>query len=489
MRNVTGIEIGPDSCVIARTRLDCGVTQVSAVHGVRAEEARLPDVDRAEHLRRVRRERGFPRHASVVWWGLHEDASPGDPLTSAALAPLLQAGFVIDAVLSPPEALAVLARQRSRAAGRTSAAWLSLNRHAAAIAIVDGGELLFSRVFDWHYGAAATLKEELLQRYSLVAHLAPELRHGFDVVRAERGVTVDAIVTCGDLPDLRSLTMPLIEELDMEVETLDSFDGLEIIAPASVQEIGERAPALRLACAAAADTNLASRRDPVRTSIAAAAAAGVAALVVWSVLWFRDGADPVANAPPPSRAEERVAATAPQPVPSRPAQTSAAPRPSDAPPTVPPQPGREASDPPTPAATTGRGGIPSRSGRIEVPRPPERSASQGSETAPPTRLTPSARTPQPARPQPARRAVDSPPRKPVPLKTPLPVVNSILVSPERRLAVVDGEIVREGDAIGPRILIRIEPRELVLREPSGHEVRVPIRRRLDIPPPSNYSAA
>jgi hypothetical protein len=68
-------------------------------------------------------------------------------------------------------------------------------------------------------------------------------------------------------------------------------------------------------------------------------------------------------------------------------------------------------------------------------------------------------------------------RPPVPLKEPLPAVNSILVAADRRLAVVNGEIVHEGDAVGPRVLIRIEPTAVVLREPSGYEVRVPIRGR------------
>ena len=65
-----------------------------------------------------------------------------------------------------------------------------------------------------------------------------------------------------------------------------------------------------------------------------------------------------------------------------------------------------------------------------------------------------------------------------PLRDALPVVNSILVAPDRRLAVANGEIVREGDAIGRRVLVRIEPGALVLRDPSGLEVRVPIRRKL-----------
>jgi hypothetical protein len=53
------------------------------------------------------------------------------------------------------------------------------------------------------------------------------------------------------------------------------------------------------------------------------------------------------------------------------------------------------------------------------------------------------------------------------------------VAPDRRLAVLDGEIVREGDAVGARVVIRIESRAVVLREPSGREVTIPIRRRLN----------
>ena len=120
------------------------------------------------------------------------------------------------------------------------------------MAIVEDGRLLYSRRFDWHYSPGATQRAELLQRYSLVAHLAPEVRHGIDVVSAEHGTRVNAIVTCGDLPDLRSLTMPLIEELDIEVETLDTLDGIVVEGAAAGDAIAEQAPAIRLACAAAA---------------------------------------------------------------------------------------------------------------------------------------------------------------------------------------------------------------------------------------------
>jgi hypothetical protein len=108
-----------------------------------------------------------------------------------------------------------------------------------------------------------------------------------------------------------------------------------------------------------------------------------------------------------------------------------------------------------PAATTGRQDAPVS---MDRPRPP------AARQMPPV-VTEHARVRSAPRPA------------PVPLKAPLPVVNSILVSPDRRLAVVDGEIVHEGAQVGPRVLIRIEPGALLFREPSGYEVRVPIRRK------------
>src|SRR5687767_15959880 len=71
------------------------------------------------------------------------------------------------------------------------------------------------------------------------------------VVLNSHGAVVERAVTCGDLPDLRSLTMPLIEELDLEVETLGSSEGLRPSSGAAQDRFAEAAPAIRLACAAA----------------------------------------------------------------------------------------------------------------------------------------------------------------------------------------------------------------------------------------------
>jgi hypothetical protein len=85
----------------------------------------------------------------------------------------------------------------------------------------------------------------------------------------------------------------------------------------------------------------------------------------------------------------------------------------------------------------------------------------------------------PLGPGPGMTARHSPSRpvSPVPLKTPVPAVNSILVSPDRRLAVLDGAIVGVGDAVGLRVVVQIEPEAVILREPSGYLIKVSIRGR------------
>lgn len=76
-------------------------------------------------------------------------------------------------------------------------------------------------------------------------------------------------------------------------------------------------------------------------------------------------------------------------------------------------------------------------------------------------------------------SADQPARgpRPAPLKDPLPVIDTILVSSDRRLAVIDGAFVGVGDTLGARTIVRIEVDAIYFREPSGLEIRVPIRVR------------
>jgi hypothetical protein len=66
------------------------------------------------------------------------------------------------------------------------------------------------------------------------------------------------------------------------------------------------------------------------------------------------------------------------------------------------------------------------------------------------------------------------------LKDPVPRVNAILVAADRRLATVgeDGQIVGVGDTIGRRVVVGIDERTVLLREPSGMQIRVALGGRV-----------
>jgi len=278
MASTTGIELGRESCVLAGVRGSrAGVTEVMALHSIEPGAWPTLDVALIEMLRSVRRAKRFPRNARIVAWGLPDDPAGDDATARWLQRPLVAAGFRVGSILTPPQALALLAASRPRPTGDGAVVWLALNMQAAAIAIVHEGELLFARTFEWSYSTRMTSgKAQLLQRYSLVAQLAPEVRRGIAAVLASRGLAVEQAVTCGDLPELRSLTMPLIEELDLEVETLDSTEGLRAVGKARADRFAESAPAIRLACAAALVPS--KRRGSVIRS-AARIAAAVALLV------------------------------------------------------------------------------------------------------------------------------------------------------------------------------------------------------------------
>lgn len=319
MPSITGIELGPDSCVLVSARSLEDAAEVSALHLIERAEWPQHDLAQTTMLRAIRRRKRLPRRANVVAWGLDEPAPANAPHVRSLLKPVIASGFRIEKVMTPPEALATLSRTRPRMHG-AAVAWLALNIHGAAIAIVRDGELLFSRTFQWTYmGGVLGTRAELLQRYSLVSHLAPELRRGIMSVRSSYGAIVETIITSGDLPDLRSLTMPLIEELDLEVETLDSTEGLLSAATARNDRFAESAPALRLAVAAAISGVPLRRRG--RRSLPPVLKLAAAAVIVASVAWLgqrywkatevRPVGERVAAAPAPVTQNARTA-TVPQ---------------------------------------------------------------------------------------------------------------------------------------------------------------------------------
>ena len=236
MSGVTGIELGPNYCVLVRGGRAGSQQTVSAASTLLLSASG----DRQSRVHRLReaRERGdFPSRARVVAWGSGSATAPND---IAALAALAEAGFEIGLVLSPAQALGRMVRARSTYASTgTAVAALSLNNHGAAIAIVAGAEVICSRVFEWPLGAPFEgERSALLDRYLLVSQLAPQLQHVIDLVRPVNGVTVTSVLVSGNLPDLRSLAMLLIEEMDIEVETLDSAELLEPGAADAFGEVG-----------------------------------------------------------------------------------------------------------------------------------------------------------------------------------------------------------------------------------------------------------
>jgi hypothetical protein len=444
MASTTGIEIGSDACILAGVRPGPGnAVDVRALSLMSGSEWPSNDWARTSLLRSIRRDEGLPRRAVVVAW---EAAEAVDHASArASLRFIEDAGFTIESIVSPPQALAELAGTRRRLGSSEATVWTALNTDGAAIAIIAGGELLFARTFRWTYKRGLTVtRAQLLQRYTLVAHLAPEVRHGIETVRASHGVGVDGVVTCGNLPDLRSLTMPLIEELDLEVETLDGIDGLRASARVSPGQLLEAAPAIRLACAAASapapqtgprilDGVTFMQEEPSAVVRVGAAVALIGALV-WGAVSFR---------------------TLWQPLPVKPVtqgpRHAAAPQPQQPRPSEPSNPGRgetpvaELKNDSTPVSTV----LSVRPDQKTTPAPPTAAPRSPSVSTSSSRVA-----------------------RPAPLTEPLPRVDSILIDQERRLAVIDGAVVSVGDAVGRRTVAGIERDAVLLREPSGLIVRV-----------------
>jgi hypothetical protein len=278
MPGITAVELGADTCALARTSVRRGVIRVTAVEAL--DPAAFPGLDSfTVALRQTRRALRLPRRCRAVIWGLPDGASHKDSTVKPLIAPLVGAGFKIERVVSPCNALAALARLKT-ARGEGATCWIAINRGGVAIVVVRPGLQLYAHSFLWDSSVGFSGSQALLlQRYSLVAFLLPEIKRAMAVAR-EKGTPVEAIVTCGNLPDLRSLTMPLIEELDIEVETLDSLDGLVVKAEAA-DKIGELAPAIRLACAGAIARSTRAWDDSKRRSRSRGLAAllRVAALV------------------------------------------------------------------------------------------------------------------------------------------------------------------------------------------------------------------
>jgi hypothetical protein len=438
LSGVTGIELGPNYCVLIKPGRGghAGSQQTVSTASTLLPSAWSGDrTSRVQRLREARESGDFPSRARVVAWGSGSATAPND---IAALASLAEAGFEIGLVLSPPQALGRMVRTRSTIVQNgTAVAALSLNNHGAAIAIVAGAEVICSRVFEWPLGPPFVgARSALLDRYLLVSQLAPRLQHVIDLVRPVNGVTVTSVLVSGNLPDLRSLVMLLIEEMDFEVETLDSAELLEAGATA----FGDSVASLRLAAAVA---SAGETRVPVYAQSELAAAVEAAAeepraKPVWPWIRLQSLAAFVVLAFSSAWSLTQVVSSSPAlrifPAGIEQAQVAEV------------KPAGAASEPPLPALELAESAI-------EV----EATTGRAQDSM-------------------HRAAIG---RRPVAVRArpPIPAVDGIMIAGPRRLAIVDGTVVAAGDAVGVRAIARIERDGVVLREPSGREIYVAVRPR------------
>lgn len=372
---------------------------------------------------------------------------------STALQPLLTAGINVDSVATPADALTSLARSRQAfAAPGGIDAYVALEETVTCIALVRDGALVAARELPWGYGASpAGGGEPAARGEDTAARLADALTEFVaDLGASPKAVTQVSI--CGSLPNLRTMTVPLMERLDIEVEALDSLFGIDADRlPEDGNQFRERAAELRLAWAAGA-----AGRGPIdlmrdarqrkaramfaRVAVVAGLAAGLAVgLFVERSSWWRVSRPTSAAVVAPIKV---VPVPVPAPVPAAVAVKL---------------------EPAKPVAT------------IEPPKPPPQ---QPSTVEPPVVIAiarpvplaaPPVVTPPVARPAPVRSVARAQPKPAVDVP-PAPFdasLGSILYSPDRRLAIVDGRILGLGDEVKGALIVDITPTTVLLRDAQG----------------------
>ena len=235
MRPVLGIELGPARCALVlvddRRRAGGGARIVSH-HVIEYGDTRLL----SEELRRVRLAHRLPRRARVVVWpaagdsgvtradtsGSDEAFSPDVWRLRDRLRPIVRAGFRVGSAMAPAQAVAALA---SLAEPSAVVAGLAVGERTGSMAIVGEDGLLVSRELAWTFSPPAEAAP-LVDRYAFAAQVLPQLRRAIEAAREQHAARVERVVLCGSAPALRALAAPMIEELDVEVETLDGAGGI-----------------------------------------------------------------------------------------------------------------------------------------------------------------------------------------------------------------------------------------------------------------------
>lgn len=206
----------------------------------------------------------------------------------ARLQPLVDAGFIVEATVTPALAHAMIVRQRRASTPGAVTTVLSVNAHATAMTVVRGGVVLFARELTWGYETERLDDSRTVPAgAAFAARVASELRRSLVYLRQSHKVDVGRILVCGDVPDMRTLTGPLMNELTSDVETLDVADDVDLSRLPEPSDrfhsrVGAWRTALALAAAAAPLTRLEARDakrfqfgSPLARRVGIAAAAGL----------------------------------------------------------------------------------------------------------------------------------------------------------------------------------------------------------------------
>ncbi|MEO5742101.1 MAG: hypothetical protein ABIS29_16055, partial [Vicinamibacterales bacterium] len=169
----------------------------------------------------------------------------------ARLRPIVEAGFLVEGVTTPCGALWSQARLRRASLPGEVHAHVALGVTQSAFGIFSDGSLLYARDLDWGYAVPSVGTPVAYDRDALAQRLAAELRRSFLYLMQYLEQDVSQVLLCGDIPEIRSLTAPLIERLNIEVETLDTLDGIE--SETLPEGFADRAPTLRLALSIAVE--------------------------------------------------------------------------------------------------------------------------------------------------------------------------------------------------------------------------------------------
>jgi hypothetical protein len=353
---------------------------------------------------------------------------------AAALRPIRFAGIRLESVITPAAALLALARSRRHSPGAFEA-YVGLAETQVAIVFAQDGHLVSALELPWGY---LDPDRALLVRpkAQIAARLAGQLESCVDAYRSAHGPVSTVYVSSG-MPDLRSMTAALIDCLDVEIEPLDSFFGIDTDhLPEDGVDLRDRAAELRLAWIAAAHQpapfNLLREHRHrerrawfSRAAVAAGMVAGLGLGYTVEASGWGVAAAPPSFVRPPARSDALSTAVA---------RTG---------PTGPRHGGS--------ASTLDRDVSAPLLKRSYEPPPDVVFEGRGEPAGPP-------RTPG---------AADAPQPFAAALKT-------ILYSPERSLAIIDGRIVQPGDDVRGARVVAISPTAVVVRDRDGREARLQV---------------